>query len=316
MTTRAWSAVRRATALVAVAGVLAACHASRLGLPVHSPLPSQSAVAHEPSSAASEPAATPPTTAAPDPRTVAARRLTAIAAHLSAGSISVAVLDTQTGASFRWGERGGMWTGSVYKLLVLETLLLQRQRAGTWFADYELDDITAMMEQSRNRAGYRMYLDAGGASPVMAAAHRLGLRHTHLGSTDPALTVSDARDGIALLRPLVTAGPLDARSRAFVLHLMRNVQADQRWGVGVVADRGTTSANKNGWMRVRNNNGPGENDDSRWLVNSLGIVRVHGHRLLMAIFTRHNPDCYTGIDLVEELARVVAPAVAAPGGRR
>jgi beta-lactamase class A len=248
--------------------------------------------------------------APPSPRQVATHKLAATAARLPKRAISVAVVNMHSGASFRWGERRGMWTGSVYKLLVLEALLLQRQRTHAWFSYYELADITAMIRQSDNKAGYAMYLDAGGSAGLAAAAKRLGLRHTHIGIADPALTTMDARDGITLLRDLAGAGPLTESSRRFTLGLMRAVQADQRWGVGVVADRGTTFANKNGWMQVGRYNAPGEDDNGHWLVNSLGVVRVHGQRLLMAIFTRHNPDCDTGIDLVERLARVIAPVVA------
>ena len=36
---------------------------------------------------------------------------------------------------------------------------------------------------------------------------------------------------------------------------MRNVEADQRWGVGVAADPGTDFANKNGWLNIDDDNG-------------------------------------------------------------
>lgn len=279
------------------------------GAPPRSPLPSLSIAAAQPSRL---PTSTTPTPLPPSARETATRRLAGIATRLPDHAISVAVLNTRTGAGFHWGETGGMWTGSVYKLLVLEALLLQRQRSDGWFSSSELADITAMIEQSDNMAGYRMFLDAGGDTAVAAAARRLGLRRVHLGIADPALTTMSARDGIALLHNLVGNGPLQPQSRAFVIRLMRNVQADQRWGVAAVADRGTRFANKNGWMEVGDDNGPGEDDDGHWLVNSIGIVTVRGQRLLISIFTKHNPDCYTGIDLVEKLARVVVPAVVTP----
>jgi beta-lactamase class A len=302
----ATGARRGAAAMLAVAALVAACDPGASSIaPSTTPVPA--------TSIATTPVAVPSATvpAPPTPRQVATHTLTAIAGRLPGGSISVAVVNTRTGASFRWGERRGMWTGSVYKLLVLEALLLERQRADAWFTSYELADITAMIEQSNNKAGYRMFLDAGGSTPLAAAAKRLGLRHTHLGVADPALTTMDARDGITLLRRLVHGGPLTARSKAFVLGLMRNVQSDQRWGAGVVADRDTTFANKNGWMQVDRNNGPGEDDDGRWLVNSLGIIRVHGQQLLIAIFTKHDPDCYSGIRLVQKLARTIVRTVVA-----
>jgi hypothetical protein len=301
---------RTAAAVCAAAALVSACGSGAVSTGTPAARPSTA----DPHSSASAPATTSaPTRKPPNVRATVERRLAAIAGRLPAGSISVAARNTVTGASFRYGETRGMWTGSVYKLLVLETLLLRCQDNRTWLSDYEVADAATMIEKSNNRAGYRMYLDAGGSTALAAGAKRLGLRHTRIGRSDPALTTTDAGDGIRLLQHLVTGGPLDARSKAFVLNLMRWVQADQRWGVGVVADRGTAFANKNGWMRVGNTNGPGEQDDRRWLVNSLGVVRVGGQRLLISIFTRHNPDRDTGIELVQTLARAITPAVVSLG---
>ncbi|HZC71949.1 MAG TPA: serine hydrolase [Jatrophihabitans sp.] len=295
---------RGLAAALALATLTAACEAAApTATPTQTPLQSSSIATTQ----VAVPSAT-TTRPPPNPRHVATHKLRAIARRLPKHAISVEVVNLHNDATYRWGARRGMWTGSVYKLFVLEAMLLERQRTASWFSSYELADITAMIEQSDNAAGYRMYLDAGGSPGLAAAANRLGLRHTRIGVADPALTTMDARDGITLLRHLVAGGLLNAHSKSFVLRLMRSVQDDQRWGVGVVADRGTTFANKNGWMEVTNN-GPGEDDDGRWLVNSLGIVRVHGQRLLMAIFTRHDPDYDTGADLVQRLARIITPVV-------
>lgn len=309
---------RRRVAAAALSAVLllAGCGASTAGhgATVQPVLPRISNAAAQPSTipAVAVPSSRPtplPSPRAPSARTVAAAKIAAVARGLPPGSLSVAVLNPRTRDRFTWGGTTGMWTGSVYKLLVLETLLLQRQGSAGWFSSSEYADITAMIEQSDNAAGYRMYLDAGGSAGLTAAARKLGLRHTSIGRADPALTAMSADDGVRLLYDLVSPGPLDKQSRAFVLDLMRHVQTDQRWGVGVLADHGTSFANKNGWMDVGDDNDPGEDDDGRWLVVSLGIVQVHGQQLLMAVFTRHNPDRDTGIRLVEKLARLAGPTV-------
>jgi hypothetical protein len=116
-----------------------------------------------------------------------------------------------------------------------------------------------------------------------------------------------------MLSCLVRPGPLDRHSRVFVLSLMHAVEADQRWGAGVLADPGTTFANKNGWLSVDDTNGPGEDDDGLWVVSSLGIVRHDGQQLLVSIFTKHNPDFESGVHLVQRLARLAAPAVLPEG---
>jgi hypothetical protein len=301
----------RALAAVLAALTISGCEpATTRGVPHRLAFPSLSSVGKQPSVA---PRTTPSAPHQPSVRAIAKRRLAVIARNMHDRAMSVAVFNTRTGGEFRWGAPRGMWTGSVYKLLALETLLLERQHSGSWLSADELTDITAMMEQSRNKAGYRIYLDAGGSVALAAAARRLGLRHTRLGISDPAFTTMGASDGIGMLRALVSDGPLDGRSRRFIVNLMRNVEADQRWGVGVVADPGTTFANKNGWLRVDDDNGPGENDDERWLVNSVGIVRVAGQQLLISVFTEHNPDRDTGIRLVERLVRLIAPTVVAKG---
>jgi beta-lactamase class A len=312
---------RRAAAGALCAVLLAAgCRASadRPGVPAR-PVPAAISAAAQPSPV--PPIAVPSTvtpmlsTAAPTPppppsaAAVATRRIAALAAGLAPGAISVAVLNARTGARYSWRGTSGMWTGSVYKLFVLEALLLQRQGSSGWFSASDYSDITAMIEQSDNAAGYRMYLAAGGSAGLVTAARKLGLRHTSIGLADPALTTMSASDGVRLLHDLVAPGPLDTHSRAFVLGMMRNVQADQRWGVGVLADRHTTFANKNGWMDVDDDNDPAEDDGDRWLVDSLGVVRVHGQPLLVAVFTRHNPDFESGVRLVEKLARLIGPAV-------
>ncbi|MDT4920516.1 MAG: hypothetical protein QOI15_1418 [Pseudonocardiales bacterium] len=302
--------VRRiGVAALAAAAMLSACTTAGSAVRTAPDSTSTSAAGTSPASSSPDPTTSAPTPPPPPPRKVAKQTLAKIARRLPAGAISIAVRDEKSGDTFVYGARRGMWTASVYKLLVLETLLLERQDTNSWFSSGELDEITRMIEQSDNVAGYDLFLDAGGSGALAAAAHRLGMRHTVIGQTDPTFTTTSGADGLALLDSLVDRGPLNARSQAFALGLMRSVESDQRWGVGVLADPGTTFANKNGWLGIDNSNGPGEDDDGLWVTNSLGVVRVHGRPLLVALFSRHNPDLDSGIRLIQRLARVAAPAV-------
>jgi beta-lactamase class A len=252
-------------------------------------------------------AATPNTAQA---RAQVAQRTATLIAGQPKGGVSLAALNTVTGAGYSAGATSGMWTASVYKLFVLETLLLQHQQAGTTLSGDEVGRATPMIENSDNAAGYDLFLAVGGRSGLASAAKRLGMTRTVPGRSDPTFTTTSAQDFLVLLRNLATSGPLDARSRSFALGLMRAVEADQRWGVGVLADRGTTFANKNGWLAVDDTNGPGEDDDDRWVVNSVGIVTVNGQQVLLSIFTQHQDSFADGIDLVQALAKAVEPAVA------
>jgi hypothetical protein len=310
--------------VVLAAGLIVALQLDGSGHGANTPLGAGSLSRATPAAVAvSTPDATPDSTSVTTPVTPAAskaasaaerraraeRAVRAIVAARPAGSVSLAAADLATGTRFTAGATSGMWTASVYKLLALETLLLQHQRTGIALSSQERSDAAAAIEHSDNKAGYRLFLDAGGNIGLAAGIRALGMRHTVLGSTDPTFTRIDASAGLRLLDALTGASPLDTASRRYVLGLMRRVEADQRWGVGVVADPGSVFANKNGWLEVDDSNPAGETDDDRWIVDSLGIVTVHGHRLLMAVLTQHNEDYDSGIRLVQRLARLLARAV-------
>lgn len=237
--------------------------------------------------------------------TAATAAVTALAAGKDPSSISVAACNMATGASYSWGATSGMLTGSIVKLWILETLLLQDQDNGTSISAAEQGTATLMIENSDNDAAEDLFEDIGDRDALIDSGPRLGMSHSVPGDGDYwGLTQTSATDYIALLKNLVapTGSPLNPTSQAYVLGLMRQVESDQRWGVGVVADPGTDFANKNGWLAV-------DDDDDLWLVNSVGVVSIHGQQVLMAVQTQHDDDFDSGIDLTQQLAQAIAPAV-------
>ena len=318
---------RRQSVVFAVAVVVTVALVSQTRWTHHS---APRAAAQQSPSPATTPAATPESTSArpsPSPssspsssttpvshqaqaevRAEAVSQISALTRGLAPGSYSVAALNMATGASYSAGATSGMWTASAYKLFVLEILL---QRAGGPLSGSEGDEAVPMIENSDNVAGYEEFENAGGRSGLQDGFGDLGLRSTVAGVADPAFTTTSAMDGITLLRDLVQGGPLTPASRAYALNLMENVEADQRWGVGVDADPGDDFANKNGWLSIDDDNGPGEDDNGLWAVTSLGVIRIHGQQVLMAVMTRHDPDVDSGVALVEALARAMKPLISA-----
>jgi hypothetical protein len=243
-----------------------------------------------------------------------------LAAQLPAGGVSVAAVNATTGVLYRFGATSGMRTGSVAKLLILESVLLRHEIDGSRLTEGELDLAGPMIENSDNKAEYQLYLQAGGRESLVDATARLGMRHTVPGDDDPALSTTSADDGLRMLaallpRPTTIAGvrqqPLSSYSRSAALDLMHDVEPDQRWGVSAVADAGTPVALKNGWLSVDNDNGPGDNDNGLWLVDSVGMVTVHRQPVLLSVFTQHGPDFASGVRLAESLVRTITPAVVA-----
>jgi len=117
------------------------------------------------------------------------------------------------------------------------------------------------------------------------------------------LTITSAEQQRILLDNLISArSPLTRASRHYAMSLMQSVDSDQRWGVPVVADKGTTAAVKDGWLAVAD-------DGDLWTVNSVGVVTVHGHTVLVAVMTQHEDSYSSGIARVETLAAATVAAV-------
>jgi beta-lactamase class A len=197
-----------------------------------------------------------------------------------------------------------MLTGSIVKLYILETLLVQKQNSGGLSSGQRATAVK-MIENSDNSAAETLFEAAGGRAALLKANPTLGLVNTTPGPSDYwGLTQTSASDYITLLKNLITptGGPLNATSQAYVLSLMRSVEADQRWGVGVTADAGTDFANKNGWLSV-------DSDNDLWLVDSTGIVTIKGQQVLMVVLTQHDSAFQSGVDLTQSLARALVPLV-------
>ena len=233
----------------------------------------------------------------------AAAQLTAIDAGESSGAISVSATNVATGATFTWGATNGMTTASVAKLDTLETMLLLHQQSGQALDEDEASEASAMIEDSDNDAADWLWNDVGGDSAVTAANKTFGLTSTVVGTDGYwGLSTTSAADQVALLKQLVGATTLTPSSQSYALGLMRAVDPDQAWGVSAVADPGTATALKNGWLAV-------SDDDDLWTVNSVGLVSVHGQQIALAVMTQHQIDEPTGIDLVERLASATVTAV-------
>ena len=305
-------------AVLAVAGGVAVVSlrapSSSAARPVDAAAPPTSATTPEPAATptpVTTPTPTPVTTPTPTPVTTPAVASPAVAAltHLvttrSDSSTSVAALDLTTGARVTAGATSGMTTASAVKVQLLETLLLEHQDSGTSLTASELSEATAMIEHSDNDAAEAVFDFDGGRSAIKSHEHTLGLSTTLTVPGDDdywGLTTTGAAQQLVLLHNLVDPdGPLDADSRALALRLMRNVEADQTWGVPAAATSGSPAV-KNGWLNITD-------DDNLWAVNSLGVVTVRGDTVLIAVLTQHDESYDSGKQRVANLVKAAATAV-------
>lgn len=247
---------------------------------------------------------TPAPTTSPTPPDVT-HEIAGLVAHLPHGSISVAARNLQTGAGFLYGTAGGHTSASIFKVNILQALLLRHQASGQPLSAAESRDANVMIVTSDNESATRLYQDVGGAGGIRAVHQTLGLFCTEPNPHAWGLTTTCAEDQLQLLYQLESASsPLTQASRDYILNLMQNVTPSQRWGVPVVADPGTTYAVKNGWLDLQSGRD--------WVVNSIGIVTYKGDTLLIATLSMNGHSMESGIALDEHLARLAAQAVTVP----
>lgn len=215
----------------------------------------------------------------------------ALAPLADGADVSVAVLDTESGAGAAYGD-GAYDAASIVKVGILAALLLRAQDEGRELSGAEHAYAEAMIRRSDNTSATELLKVIGGEEELDAANERLGLTGTKAAHAW-GLTQTTAADQVRLLEAVCgTDSVLSAASRAYLTELMGHVEADQRWGVSAA---GTDAVLKNGWM-PRTTTG-------LWDVNSIGRVESGGHTLLIAVLSRGHATKEAGIALVESVAK-------------
>lgn len=222
------------------------------------------------------------------------------------GSLAVGVTDLSSGVTASYHPHEFFHTASIVKAGILATLLLQVQHQHTGLNPAEQQLATTMIEESDNDAASALWDAIGGAPGLAAADHSLGLRRTEPGPAGLwGLTATTVTDQLALLAALTSAhSPLGAAARHYELSLMRSVEEGQNWGVTAAADPGSSPAVKNGWLP----DGP----SGLWVINSIGVLRHHGQRLLVAVLSSGQPTQAGGISQVQAAATAAAASVTQP----
>jgi beta-lactamase class A len=221
----------------------------------------------------------------------------------------VAVYDLATGREWSLGGGAAQHEASIVKVDILETLLSQRPD-GLTANDQTL--AREMIEDSDNDAATSLWDYVGGAAGIGAYNSQAGLTQTTPSAcvVCPSfpwpgwgLTTTTPADQITLLRRLVEpGGPLTSAERKYALSLMKNVTADQAWGVSGGVPAGVTVALKNGWLPL-----DGANTD--WQINSIGWVSGGGRDYLLAMLSTGNPDEQYGIDTLNSVGSMVWSAM-------
>ncbi|MGW0836047.1 serine hydrolase [Streptomyces prunicolor] len=221
--------------------------------------------------------------------------------------VSVAVLDLTSGESATYGSTA-FDTASIVKVDILATLLLQAQDAGRQLTATEKSYATTMIENSNNDSATALWDIIGKAGGLGTANKTFGLTGTTGG--DGALwglTQTTAADQLTLLQQVFgDDSKLNSASQSYIQGLMKQIEADQQWGVSAAAD-GSKWALKNGWL-ARSTTG-------LWDVNSIGrVTGEDGDTYLVAVLSKGSTTQTKGISLIEAAAKAGVTAFGKNGG--
>ncbi len=228
--------------------------------------------------------------------------ITAAIAHRS-GTIAVGLYDRSTKTTCTLQGTSSFDSASTVKVTVLATLLWDAKKHNRYLTDTEADLAKAMITQSDNDATSKLWKQLG-MTKIKGFLAAAGMTKTVPGADGYwGLTQENVNDEQKLLK-LVTAknSVLSDNSRAYILKLMGQVEADQRWGTPYGAPSGVSVHVKNGWLQ-RSTHG--------WRVHSLGTFTGHGHDYMMSVLTHGNSTMSYGISTIQGIAKVIHRDLAA-----
>ncbi|MEU7096889.1 serine hydrolase [Streptomyces longwoodensis] len=217
------------------------------------------------------------------------------------GTVALGVYDRSTGTTCSLNSTTAFDSASTVKVTVLATLLWDAKKTNRYLTDTEADLTKAMITASDNDATSTLWKQLGVAK-IQGFLTAAGMTKTVPGADGYwGLTQENVEDEQKLLK-LITAKNtvLSDNSRAYMLKLMGQVVADQRWGTPAGAPSSVAVHVKNGWLQ-RSTHG--------WRVHSLGTFNGAGHDYMISVLTQDNSTMDYGVTTIQNVAKAVHKAL-------
>ncbi|WP_225822756.1 serine hydrolase [Streptomyces naphthomycinicus] len=213
------------------------------------------------------------------------------------GTVAIGLYDRSTGTTCTLNAATAFDSASTVKVTVLAALLWDAKKNNRYLTDTEAALATAMITQSDNDATSKLWKQLGVAK-IKGFLTAAGMTKTVPGADGYwGLTQENVTDEQKLLG-LVTArnGVLSDNSRAYILKLMGQVVADQRWGTPAGAPSSVAVHVKNGWL---------ERSTHGWRVHSLGTFNGAGHDYMMTVLTQDDSTMDYGVATIQNVAEAI-----------
>lgn len=210
-------------------------------------------------------------------------------------TVSVGVYDANTGKTYTYNPSKTYYTESVVKMSMLADVLYRKIP----ITSYENSLLTRMIENSNNSAASTIWRQLGSEQGVQPFFRKVGMTNTIAGTGGWwGRTTTTVSDQLTMMKYFAYPNSLLTNAqRAYGLNLMRNVQADQRWGTGYGVPSGVSIALKNGWVT--------SNPPSKLFVNSVGYINGQGKSYVIAVLTTNNKSLSYGIETINKISSLV-----------
>ncbi|MFJ9627706.1 serine hydrolase [Streptomyces sp. NPDC091280] len=213
------------------------------------------------------------------------------------GTVAVGLYDRKTSTTCTLRATTAYDSASTVKVTVLATLLWDAKKHNRLLTSRESTLAKAMITKSDNTATSTLWKQLG-LTKIKGFLAAAGMTQTKPGANNYwGLTQETVTDEQKLLK-LVTAknSVLSDNSRAYILKLMNQVIAGQRWGTPYGAPSTVTVHVKNGWLQ-RSTHG--------WRVHSLGTFNGGGRDYMMSVLTQDNSTMSYGITTIQGVAKAI-----------
>ena len=215
------------------------------------------------------------------------------------GDLGLELVDLRRGESFRFDADEG-YCYSTIKVLILTTLLRQRQEEGTTLSARHRSLAERMITRSDNVATEALLAEVG-RDEVRQVGDLVGMEHTHMDDGWWGLWRTTPGDLNRMVGAVLSSeAVLDGSRRAVARFLMADVIPEQRWGVFAPESSRVHVAAKNGWGPLPDG----------YRLNSAGWVSADDREYQLAIISNSPEGFRYGRRTISEVADICHRAMA------
>lgn len=215
-------------------------------------------------------------------------------------NVGAVAYDITRNTTYTYNPHGIFTMASSAKVPLMVTYLAYIESHRRSPNSFELSVLTAMIEHSDNNAAQVIYDTLGYQSGQIYYYRQWGITDYTPNVNGWGWGEWSPADMAHLLTLLYEGKVLNSADRALALHLMRNIESDQRFGVGDTAPAGANVAMKDGWV---------PEPDGGWAVNSSGIVIVGSETYIVTVYSGEQNSFGSGRNIVNHVCGAIGQAL-------